>query len=626
MAVLLLLNAQVDFSYSQNADVDFPQVVPNRQQHFVYESIVVSCEGLEGLTGWRVMRNIRGVVKTCAASWSASTGPCRIKNVYPAVDSGEYWCEMGGRNKSNTVNITVTAGSVILESPVLRVTEGDNVTLSCRKKLTSSDLTAEFFKNGHFMESSSTGEMIIHSVSRSDEGLYKCRISGAGESAESWLAVRDEVFPQVVPNRQQHFVYESIVVSCEGLEGLTGWTVMRSIRGVVKTCNSSWSTSTGPCKIKNVYPAVDSGEYWCEMERRRKTTNTVSVTVTAGSVILDSPVRPVMEGDNVTLSCRRKLTASTQTAEFFKDSHFMESSSTGNITIHNVSKSHEGLYKCRTSDVGESPESWLAVRVAVYAVVRKPEEKAGSVILDSPVLPVMEGDNVTLRCRRKLMPSNQTAEFFKDGHFMESSSIGDITIHSVSKSHEGLYKCRISGAEESPVSWLAVKVANVVPKPHKDKVDSVILESPVLPVMEGDNVTLSCRKKLTSSNLTAEFFKNGHFIESSSTGDITIHSVSKFHEGLYKCRISDVGESLESWLRVRAAEEPQPSPHLLYLLLCIGLSVLALLLLIGLLQCREHQTTFTDITASPYSFQSCSSELTVVIYTVVTKPRKEKGC
>ncbi|XP_078132119.1 low affinity immunoglobulin gamma Fc region receptor III-A-like isoform X6 [Sander vitreus] len=190
MTVLCLLVAQVDFSYSQKADASFPQVFPNRQQHFEYESIVVSCEGLEGLTGWRVMRKIKGVITTCSSTWSTSTEHCKINNAFPASDSGEYWCEMGVP-KSNTVNITVTDGSLILESPVFPVMEGEAVTLSCRQKQTSTNLTTQFFKDGHFMEKSYTGIMTIHNVSQSFEGLYKCSISGAGESPESWLAVRD---------------------------------------------------------------------------------------------------------------------------------------------------------------------------------------------------------------------------------------------------------------------------------------------------------------------------------------------------------------------------------------------------------------------------------------------------
>ncbi|KAM8748192.1 cell adhesion molecule CEACAM20-like [Acanthopagrus schlegelii] len=199
------------------------------------------------------------------------TVTCTIDYAYKS-DSGEYWCEGGRGERSNTVNITVTDGSVILESPVLPVVERDAVTLSCRKKTTSSNLTADFYKDGHHVGSSSTGTLTIHSVSMSDEGLYRCNISGAGESPESWLAVRD------------------------------------------------------------------------------------------GSVILKIPVLPVMEGDAVTLQCRNKQSSSNLPADFYREGLLIGNSLIGEMTIHRVSKSDEGLYKCRMSGAGESPESWLAVR------------------------------------------------------------------------------------------------------------------------------------------------------------------------------------------------------------------------------------------------------------------------
>ncbi|KAE8279483.1 hypothetical protein D5F01_LYC23072 [Larimichthys crocea] len=106
-------------------------------------------------------------------------------------ESGEYWCEDGNGERSDSINITVTGGSVILESPALPVTEGDVVTLRCRNRKASSILRSDFYKDGVLINSSSTGEITIHSVSKSDEGLYKCKTSDGGESAESWLTVRD---------------------------------------------------------------------------------------------------------------------------------------------------------------------------------------------------------------------------------------------------------------------------------------------------------------------------------------------------------------------------------------------------------------------------------------------------
>ncbi|XP_044198408.1 high affinity immunoglobulin gamma Fc receptor I-like [Thunnus albacares] len=255
----------------------------------------------------------------------------------------------------------------------------------------------------------------------------------------------------------------------------------------------------------------------------------------SGSVILESPVLPLMEGDAATLHCRKKTTSSYFTADFYKDGVLVRSSSTGNMTIHSVSKSDEGLYKCNISGAGESPESRLTVRV-------------GSVILESPAHPVMEADDVTLRCRKKNTALSHIADFYKHGLHFGTGYKGEMTIHSVSKSDEGPYKCSISGAGESAESWLTVRAV------------TVILESPVLPVIEGEAVTLHCRNKTASATFTADFYKDGLFMRSSSTGNMTINSVSKSDEGLYKCNISGGGESTESRLTVR-----DQLPILLYL-------------------------------------------------------------
>ncbi|XP_044041002.1 low affinity immunoglobulin gamma Fc region receptor II-like [Siniperca chuatsi] len=186
----MLLLAEDQHCYcAEKADAAFLRVVPNRLQLFEYDSIFFDCEGFANFTKWRVMRRIMGVKTICGPDWETSTGPCVIKNAFEA-DSGEYWCEANGAERSNSVNVSVTAGSVILESPALPVMEGDDVTLSCRNRMTSSVHVADFYKDGLPTQTGSKGNMTIHDVSKSDEGLYKCIIVGGGESAESWLPVR----------------------------------------------------------------------------------------------------------------------------------------------------------------------------------------------------------------------------------------------------------------------------------------------------------------------------------------------------------------------------------------------------------------------------------------------------
>uniref|UniRef100_A0A671TNF3 Ig-like domain-containing protein n=1 Tax=Sparus aurata TaxID=8175 RepID=A0A671TNF3_SPAAU len=165
------------------------RIDPNRQQHFEYHTVSFHCEGGDGSSQLRRVRSSEEINPECQNKRTSTGFVCTISNIYIA-DSGEYWCKTKGGQISNSVNITVTAGSVILDSPALPVSEGDALTLSCKDKTTTPHLSAVFYRDDVKKESSSTGELIINSANKSHEGLYKCIIPGAGESPESLLAVR----------------------------------------------------------------------------------------------------------------------------------------------------------------------------------------------------------------------------------------------------------------------------------------------------------------------------------------------------------------------------------------------------------------------------------------------------
>uniref|UniRef100_A0AAQ6IFA5 Ig-like domain-containing protein n=1 Tax=Anabas testudineus TaxID=64144 RepID=A0AAQ6IFA5_ANATE len=184
MIVMMLMCEQDQKVYAISLHID-----PNRAQFFEYESLTFYCEGVSYC---EVVHESKWKIPSCNNTYKrTSTGSsCTVTNVY-MDDSGKHWFDTGGGNKSNSVNIFVTAGSVILEIPALPVMEGEAVTLRCRNKTTSSQTSANFYKDGVLINNSSTGNMIIRSVSKSDEGLYKCSISGAEESTESRLTVRE---------------------------------------------------------------------------------------------------------------------------------------------------------------------------------------------------------------------------------------------------------------------------------------------------------------------------------------------------------------------------------------------------------------------------------------------------
>ncbi|KAM4714647.1 uncharacterized protein FYW61_019578 [Anableps anableps] len=169
-------------------------VSPSRSQFFMRESVSLSCEEDDSSAGWTLRRNTTKRTRTqCGGGWGKPAGStCNINYILP-LDTGVYWCESREGASSSSVQLTVTGGSVILQSPVLPVMEGDDVTLRCQANKQSSSLPAAFYKDGSLIRTEPAGHMTLHQVTSSDEGLYQCNISGHGESPSSRISVSERI-------------------------------------------------------------------------------------------------------------------------------------------------------------------------------------------------------------------------------------------------------------------------------------------------------------------------------------------------------------------------------------------------------------------------------------------------
>ncbi|XP_067378990.1 low affinity immunoglobulin gamma Fc region receptor II-like [Channa argus] len=165
----------------------------------------------------------------------------------------------------------------------------------------------------------------------------------------------------VSPNSSQFFKGDTVSLSCKEDDSSAGWTLRKNItKQNITQCGDGWGEPAGSlCIIDYLFP-WDSGVYWCE-SREGSTSNSITITVTGGAVILQSPVLPVMEGHDVSLHCQTKRPPSNHSADFYKDGSLIRTEPTGHMTIHHVTKSDEGLYKCHISSHGESPPSWIYV-------------------------------------------------------------------------------------------------------------------------------------------------------------------------------------------------------------------------------------------------------------------------
>ncbi|XP_046907633.1 titin-like isoform X2 [Hypomesus transpacificus] len=305
--------------------------------------------------------------------------------------SGDYKCR-GQRGKDHSVMSSAVKLTVKNRpQPVLRVSPswlnpGDSVTLSCEVGDSSTGWSFSFYRAAPSLpdqpysvellsdrEQTTGNSSTLQLAAPSHTAGYMCR-AGRGETVYysdysnpqfHWSGdLHSSVSLSVSTNRSQQLVSESVSLSCELKGNSTGWTLRRYSGSELYTVCSSVSPSTCTIEPLNV---EHSGVFWCE-SGSGEDSNAVNITVHVGSVILESPVHPVTEGDSVTLRCRHKTPPSSPEVDFYKDGNLIRKETTGEMTIPAVSQSDKGLYKCTYSDREESSQSWLLVRVPSSSV------------------------------------------------------------------------------------------------------------------------------------------------------------------------------------------------------------------------------------------------------------------
>ncbi|XP_076144466.1 basement membrane-specific heparan sulfate proteoglycan core protein-like [Alosa pseudoharengus] len=341
---------------------------------FTRENVTLKCV-IESLSGW--------TYKWYKESSRTPVSEGNTFTIRGAAEShkGQYWCQ-GERRDRPTSSKPSKRTTIVVKAPKPKLTlspghqllTGDSVTLRCELGVSSGLV---FYWYRHTQTSDPVAQTVGNSYSISsdkvsDGGQYWCR-AGRGDpvfytqysdTAEIKLIGVSLASVIIHSNWTQIFTSEPLSLSC-GVQGnSTGWRLRWFTgRGGESKCPTDWRSETGSsCSISSASPS-DSGVYWCQSESGERS-NPVNITVHKGDVILETPVHPVTEGDPLTLRCRYRYQPSNISADFYKDGTLLQTSTTGEMAIPAVSKSHEGLYKCSNPERGVSPESWVTVRVS----------------------------------------------------------------------------------------------------------------------------------------------------------------------------------------------------------------------------------------------------------------------
>ncbi|XP_062849699.1 B-cell receptor CD22-like [Trichomycterus rosablanca] len=357
-------------------------------QNFIHtgDTVTLTCD-LNQSTGWTFIwyRNDQRVNLQISADKITTN---KLSEKLSNTGTTEYKC-VARRGKyynydselSNTVTVTVLVRPkpVVIIEPGDHVFSGDSVTLTCNIENGGGvqNWRYSWNKEGSDQTVSNDQQYRISDVTENHAGKYTCTGTETGGSRSSHpsddvlLTVSGEsssVSLIISPSKTQHFTDESLSLSCVDQSKSTEWRVKSSIqkndgRGVLDCSSVSESAGESTCNISSLSTS-HTGVYWCESESGGSS-NPVNITVHDGDVILEIPVHPVTEGESLTLHCLyRKTKPSNLRADFYKDGSVVQNQTSGEMMIHQVSKSDEGFYHCKYPEGGESPKSWVSIRVS----------------------------------------------------------------------------------------------------------------------------------------------------------------------------------------------------------------------------------------------------------------------
>ncbi|XP_067436766.1 uncharacterized protein [Thunnus thynnus] len=217
--------------------------------------------------------------------------------------SGNYRCKGRMKNAQRTstewsdyIKLTVSDNAPVLTVSPSWLSPGDSVTLSCKVEHPSAGLRFYWYKTvPKLSDNSYSYELLPGSTNGTEQdsyiihgsthtARYMCR-AGRGDPvfytdyskpAFVWSGdVHSAVTLKVSPDRVQHFISDSVSLSCEG--NSTEWRVRRFPEDLDWSYCSNWRSTTGStCNINSSQQS--DAVYWCE-SGSGEFSNAVNITI-----------------------------------------------------------------------------------------------------------------------------------------------------------------------------------------------------------------------------------------------------------------------------------------------------------------------------------------------------------
>uniref|UniRef100_A0A8C2AK85 Ig-like domain-containing protein n=1 Tax=Cyprinus carpio TaxID=7962 RepID=A0A8C2AK85_CYPCA len=436
--------------------------------------------------------------------------------------------------------------------------------------------------------------------------------------------------PTVSIKPAQHvFRGETVTLRCDVyIEGVTSWQY-----GWYKDSSRSVISELQELTFSSVTES-DAGKYSCygaerEGSRISYISDEVTLTVSVPRAVLSvSPQKWLTEGDSVTLICQVNgsstgwtfswftITVSSDYRYRYKQLSDSSRGAGGNYTVSSAALKHTGVYVCTAergepvynSTISNTQPLWVTGVSPSVSLIVSPSRTQHFTYVSLSLSCEDQSNSAGWRMRRY----TDDWGWLEDCSSLWGSQTGSAcTISSTITDDTGVYWCESESGENSPP-------VNITVHP------GVILESPVHPVTEGENLTLRCLYPYpTSPILRADFYKDGTLIQDNTT-EMIISTVSKSHEGFYSCKHRERGESPKSWISVTASSRISGSDGLNAVIVGVtaGLTFLIIVVLVLLWRYRNNKggrsQSASRVSQQQKSSQTSEQNQSEAVYTALT--------
>ncbi|XP_051755476.1 Fc receptor-like protein 5 [Ctenopharyngodon idella] len=545
-------------------------VTPDRSV-FTGETVNLKCVINSDHSDWRYEWNKDSSMLQRSERYTVNRDTLSIVKAVES-DQGQYTCKghIDGRSvssRSSSVSLSVKGlkpKPELTSDPAGAALTGNTVTLTCR--MDPSTGYWDFYWYKHTLnpetEKTQTNSYRLKIDSVSDGGQYWCR-AGRGKpvyytnySDALWVNVTESP-KAVLTVRPDERVFrgETVTLRCDiKWGGDTEWTYRWEIGGTNNQYKNTLNQiSTQELNISSV-DHFHSGKYTCTgqintQSSQRSDAVTLTVSAEAQAAVRVSPQPWLTEGESVTLICEVSGSSTGWTFSWFRDHDHLSDSSRGaggSYTLSPAALQHTGVYTCRAE---RGRPAYYTHNSSTQPLWVTGVSSSVSLVINPSRSQHFSSDSLSLSCEDQSNSAGWTVRRYtdKDTKTCSTQTGSACVIESLSTSDTGVYWCQSESGEKRHPQNITV---------HDGE---VILVSSVDPVIEGETLTLHCLHRSTNSSiLSADFYKDGSLVQNQTTGEMSITTVSKSHEGFYYCK-TERGQSLHSWISVRVSRSGQIS-------------------------------------------------------------------